>query len=82
MTDALVSCPFFQPEGAHFCAVVSSQPGHPKPVNGAGGHPPQCQSGSYICCPLFEHVQRRLEAVHRRRQRWSPHEQPFLELAS
>ncbi len=69
MSISLVQCPFFQPGCSHFCAVVSSQPSHPTATTIA---PPQCESGGYICCPLYEHVQRRLEAVHRRREGWAP----------
>ncbi|MBW2458658.1 MAG: hypothetical protein JRI68_29440 [Deltaproteobacteria bacterium] len=72
MTNSMVQCPFFQPGCSHFCAVVSSQPDHPKAATGTASHSPQCDSGGYICCPLYEHVQRRLEAVHQRREGWAP----------
>ncbi len=68
MKISLVQCPFFQPGCSHFCAVVSSQPNHGKAGTASVSHPPQCDSGGYICCPLYEHVQRRLEDVHRRRE--------------
>ena len=82
MSFSVVTCPFFQHHRSHFCAVIASQPHHPRAAAGSVGHPPQCESGSFICCPLYEHVQRRLDAVHRQRQGWWPAPEPAFELAS